>query len=122
MIGESVRAVLEEDEMDVVVGFVVGIIGLVGAVAFVLLAVGERAAREGRGGEELLVAPRGARFGDASALVLTAARAQAARAQQQDRQQDRQQDQVQEQGVGHAEVVHLHAVRALRAGAAGHAA
>ena len=114
MIGVSVRAVLEEDEMDVVVGFVVRIIGLVGAVAFVLLAVGERAAREGRGGEELLVAPRGARFGDASALVLTAARAQAARAQQQ--------DQVQEQGVGHAEVVHLHAVRALRAGATGHAA
>ncbi|PRY10053.1 hypothetical protein [Kineococcus rhizosphaerae] len=61
---------------------VVGIVGVVGAVVLVLLVAGGRAAREGRGvGHQLLVAPRGARFGDASRAVLDAARAQEEQAQ-----------------------------------------
>lgn len=87
-----------------VVGFVVGVIGLFGAVTFALMAAGNRAAREGRGEEQLLVAPRGARFGEATELVLAAARAQEAEREQQ------------------AEVVHLHEVRARTADAHGHAA
>ncbi|WP_432544986.1 hypothetical protein [Kineococcus sp. SYSU DK002] len=91
--------------MDIVVGIVVGFTGLVGAVLILLTAAGGRAAREGRGDEHLLVAPRGARFGDATDLVLDAARAEAARA-----------------AGEHAQVVDLHEHRARRDAPAGHAA
>ncbi|WP_432510002.1 hypothetical protein [Kineococcus sp. SYSU DK001] len=87
--------------MDIVVGIVVGFTGPVGAVLLLLTAAGGRAAREGRGDGQLLVAPRGARFGEATDLVLAAARAEAAQ---------------------HAPVVDLHEHRARRGASAGHAA
>ncbi|NAZ80886.1 hypothetical protein GTR02_03515 [Kineococcus sp. R8] len=49
-------------------GLVAGVLVVVG------LALGGRAARAGRESGQLLVAPRGARFGDASRLVVVTAR------------------------------------------------
>jgi hypothetical protein len=91
------------DVMGWVMGVVVGLTGLGGVAVLIVMAFGDRAAREGRGdermSENLLVAPRGARYGDATRLVLEAA--------------EREQEQ-------HAEVVHLHERRARRI--TGHAA
>jgi len=54
-------------------GILVGLVGLVGFAVLIVMTFGHRAAREGRGDEDmrenLLVAPRGARFGDATAMV-----------------------------------------------------
>ncbi|NAZ78076.1 hypothetical protein GTQ99_22085, partial [Kineococcus sp. T13] len=62
-----------------------------GLLALAAMAVAGRAAREGRG-QELLVAPRGARFGEATGLLVRAERAARER----------------------ADVVELHEHRALR--------
>ncbi|WP_380171514.1 hypothetical protein ACFEMC_20965 [Kineococcus sp. DHX-1] len=88
-------------DVQVLVGVLVGIVGVVGGLLVVVSAAGGRFAREGRGEEHLLVAPRGARFGDATDLVLAAARAQEDRA---------------------ATVVRLDEHRRRRATATGHAA
>ncbi|WP_432562539.1 hypothetical protein [Kineococcus sp. SYSU DK003] len=87
--------------MDVVVGIVVAAVGLVGVVVLAAMAAAGGAARGGRSGDQLLVAPRGARYGDATRVVLSAARAQ------------------QEQ---EARVVHLHERRRRGPDASGHAA
>ncbi|MEZ0163323.1 hypothetical protein AB2L27_00940 [Kineococcus sp. LSe6-4] len=90
--------------MDVVVAVLVGVTGVVGAVLVVVAAAAGRFAQEGRGDERLLVAPRGARFGAATDLVLAAA----TRAQEQE---DRR-----------APVVRLEERRRVRARAGHHAA
>jgi len=51
-----------------------GVVVVVGVLVVVGLALGGRVARGGRESGELLVAPRGARFGDASRLVVVTAR------------------------------------------------
>jgi hypothetical protein len=55
------------------VGVLVGVVGVVGAVLVVVAAAAGRFARQGREDGHLLVAPRGARFGDATDLVLARA-------------------------------------------------
>jgi hypothetical protein len=85
--------------MGIVVSILVGVLGLVGAVVLVAMAVAGRAAREGRGDGQLLVAPRGAEYGEATRMVLGAARA-----------------------GDLAEVVHLHEHRARRPGSTHEAA
>ena len=62
--------------MGIVVGVLVGVVGLLGVVVLTAMAAAGRAAREGRGDGRLLVAPRGAQFGDATRMVLEAARAE----------------------------------------------
>ena len=78
-----------------------GVRGAAGGGVLVAMAGAGRAAREGRGEGRLLVAPRGAGFGDATRLVLEAARA--------------------ERWPG-AEVVHLHEHRSRRSGSTHEAA
>ncbi|MBB2901221.1 hypothetical protein FHR75_002009 [Kineococcus radiotolerans] len=58
--------------MGIVAGILVGVVVLGTAVLAAMAAAG-RAAREGRGDGQLLVAPRGARFGDATRAVREAA-------------------------------------------------
>lgn len=79
--------------MSTVVEVLVGIVVVLGAAVLVAMAGAGRAAREGRGDGLLLVAPRGAEFGDATRIVLRAAR---------------------EEAGPHAEVVHLDEHRARR--------
>lgn len=64
--------------MDVLVG-VLAVAGSVGGIGVVVAtALGGRAARAGREDAHLLVAPRGAGFGEASRLVVAAGRAERA--------------------------------------------
>lgn len=79
--------------MGIVISILVGSVVLVGTSVLLAMAAAGRAAREGRGDGLLLVAPRGAEFGEATRMVLDAARAEAA---------------------PQAEVVHLHEHRARR--------
>lgn len=87
--------------MGVVVGVLVGSGVLVAVAVLGAMAASGRVAAAGREGGALLVAPRGAGFGEASRLVLDADRA--ARA-----------------GTGLAEVVHLHEHRGRRGAAPAH--
>jgi hypothetical protein len=81
--------------MGIVTGILVGVVVLVGTSVLIAMAASGRAAREGRGDGQLLVAPRGAEFGDATRIVLGAAR---------------------DGARPRAEIVHLHEHRAGRAG------
>ena len=65
--------------VEVVVGVVVAAVGAGALPALAVMAAAGRAAREGRG-QELLVAPRGARFGEATDLLVQAARTSRERA------------------------------------------
>ena len=62
--------------MGVVVGILVVVGALVAVVVLGAVAAGGRVAAAGRAGGELLVAPRGAGFGEASRLVVAATRAE----------------------------------------------
>lgn len=79
--------------MGIVMSILVGVVVVLGTSVLVAMATAGRAAREGRGDGQLLVAPRGAEFGDATRMVLRAARDEAG---------------------SHAEVVHLDEHRARR--------
>jgi hypothetical protein len=80
--------------MGIVMSILVGVVVPLGTLVLVVMAAAGRAAREGRGDGLLLVAPRGAEFGDATRIVLRAAR---------------------EEAAPHADVVHLDEHRARRA-------
>lgn len=88
--------------MGIVMGILVGFVVLVGTTVLIAMAAAGRAAREGRGDGQLLVAPRGAGFGEATRLVVDAARAEAS--------------------SDVAQVVHLHEHRSRRPGSAHEAA
>ncbi|NIZ91900.1 hypothetical protein [Kineococcus rubinsiae] len=60
--------------MGAVAAVLTGVVVVVGVLVVAVLALGGRAARAGRESGHLLVAPRGARFGDASRLVVVTAR------------------------------------------------
>jgi hypothetical protein len=87
--------------MGIVFSILVGVVVLVGTLVLIAMAASGRAAREGRVDGQLLVAPRGAEFGEATRMVLAAARSEAA---------------------PQARVVHLHEHRARRTGTSHEAA
>jgi len=87
--------------MGTVISILVGVLVPVGTLVLIAMAVSGRAAREGRGDGQLLVAPRGAEFGEATRMVLHSAR---------------------EEPATHAEVVHLDERRARSHGSTHEAA